>query len=1380
MAKQKSIFKGLFKGVAVGFAFIMCSAFFPTKLIAQAFDEDIANKVDFFANSIKVDGQGADIVVKKGKTVTIPEAVYEYKTADGKAEHIIGKDDASAIESFVEVFYKDTNDKVDVKDNAFVADRVGRYTITYTVKDGENEYTYDMTVKSEVSEVAFDFSLNNKNIIPGVYDVKLTDKDVVLPLVSVKDTNDETLISEDDNDYFTNLVNVKDFELPSNDTKSGFVNITLSKDSKIAINSREVEGKTEFYISNENLLKVKGQDVQIYYSYYQMNENNEPVFVSSVSKKFSVKDGYYFKNSKEEEKGYDLETKWSNSTSDITAVVGVEKELPSITATTKSTNSPANESIEISYDIKVQKRGTNGSYKEDVTDKVLIKEDGKFKFKANDEGSYMFTYEVKDFYGNTVDKSKTRFEITNVKDSRSASVYVYDGGNKDAYNEKENKYQSALNKLKTQSGNRNVIMYAVGGTDNFVAKDKLTLRRTIIDNTSMTMFDISEKLYHEYNLIFAPARATGASQESSIYKQIVSDNYHIRSQMLLEGKRIDDDNAIKAFLKGNKYLLVTTEFNKDVDGNQIVENLSTSDEKAKEKMMLADVEGEVGYAYIECKNTSFKDKKVFSDGTYTFIYGASDNKNNESTSRNSITISADYKAESIPSITFSTALQDTYLPSDKIAFDVATATVSQDSRLDTVTAYRFLDASKKAISSDKTKSLNYYVQRVNSNLSSKWYAQVDKVINESVEENKGWFVDESKSSYKIDLKQDRPNGAKYLEILSYAIDDFGNAGFFNKVITIADASDSAMPVLFKAENLPTETSVTAPEDIELPTLYFTDDNVAYMNAEVKVYRLVKNDDGTVDKVVMQSSNMITDFDSMRETFVVKGGSFRASIGGNYQVAISVKDAGNHSNTTYFNYHVVDSVENDTPEIENITSETIDLKAGQSHYLVPPTISVSMSDKYGYIGIDEEDDAKTATYYTPTIISATDSYKLDKYYFTGNKKGTFKLQYKAFLMRYSKDASVFAGSEDVANNGQIYLVNDKLCYKYDGERYYVYMEKVQAEDETEKYVLKANKSLLGNQEELASVEFAKLKKIVDVYVCESKIQTINVGGVDIKVTFDENVYADSYEDLNQTIEIAKPKNIEYNGDDYQTNLKDSFVTITKSSGNTTVTLADISFEEWANQEDLKNKENFTTENGKIKLKLTDNGRYVIKYSIQAMDKTGVNVDSPKTVEYTIKNGDVVGPTVKLEKNFVKTTYKLGDTMKLNLAGLTVSDEVTEDVEWLKKNMVVRLSTPDSGSGNYTTLENESEVEGEYIYTKKLETAGTYTLTVIVKDKAGNETSSSVTFEVSTKESKDIDVKEVMGGVLIGLSVAVLAGVVIYFVVSKVKLDKKEKKYKDKNK
>ena len=92
-----------------------------------------------------------------------------------------------------------------------------------------------------------------------------------------------------------------------------------------------------------------------------------------------------------------------------------------------------------------------------------------------------------------------------------------------------------------------------------------------------------------------------------------------------------------------------------------------------------------------------------------------------------------------------------------------------------------------------------------------------------------------------------------------------------------------------------------------------------------------------------------------------------------------------NDTTYFNYNVGGGIVFDEPEIDNITSETIELKAGEAYYLVPPTLSISENDEYGFIGISEDDDSNTATYYTPTIISSTDGYELDQYYFTGSRK-----------------------------------------------------------------------------------------------------------------------------------------------------------------------------------------------------------------------------------------------------------------------------------------------------------------------------------------------------------------------------------------------------------
>ena len=135
----------------------------------------------------------------------------------------------------------------------------------------------------------------------------------------------------------------------------------------------------------------------------------------------------------------------------------------------------------------------------------------------------------------------------------------------------------------------------------------------------------------------------------------------------------------------------------------------------------------------------------------------------------------------------------------------------------------------------------------------------------------------------------------------------------------------------------------------------------------------------------------------------------------------------------------------------------------------------------------------------------------------------------------------------------------------------------------------------------------------------------------------------------------------------------------------------------------------------------------------------------------------------------------NTLVLNMAGLTVSDKVTTDADTLLETLEVRLTNNDTDES--WTLENTAE--SGYAYEHDLDQAGDYTLTISVRDAAGNRAEKSVSFTVSTDATTPVNVQEVLGGILIGLSVAVLAGVVIYFVVSKVKLDKKEKGYKVNN-
>jgi len=81
----------------------------------------------------------------------------------------------------------------------------------------------------------------------------------------------------------------------------------------------------------------------------------------------------------------------------------------------------------------------------------------------------------------------------------------------------------------------------------------------------------------------------------------------------------------------------------------------------------------------------------------------------------------------------------------------------------------------------------------------------------------------------------------------------------------------------------------------------------------------------------------------------------------------------------------------------------------------------------------------------------------------------------------------------------------------------------------------------------------------------------------------------------------------------------------------------------------------------------------------------------------------------------------------------------------------------------------------VYKIKLDKVGSYKLEVNVKDNVGNSAKTeSFTFEVTAKSTDNTMTYKVVGTVLIVVSVVILAGVIVYFIVSKVKLDKELKK------
>ncbi len=1410
MDKSKSKIKGLFKGVAVGFAFVMCSAFFPVNALAKAVTNyEGTDNATLNTTRLQV-GQDSVVTetrVKKGQSVTIPTANYKYNlNGEVKELQILPNSENTVtheervITATVKVLYQATNDEVKINpDSTFVADRVGRYVILYTVVDGEETYTYDMIVQSEASDVTFEFPTNISNVIPNVYDRAIAEKrNIVLPLPTIEDEDGEELLTAEDAGYYTTDKN--GFNDPAADPtkkKNAFVEIRLASnvqvgtgeegDAKRNVSIKYNEEKKEFYIDGKDLdyESVEGKTFQIIYSYYTLSSDENPVFISSISKSFTVDNGYYYHTDPEEnDNGLDLTPTWSSSYSDITAVVGVERELPKITASTSSENSPASESVDVYYTIQAFMRGNNSKYDIEVTndnEKIDVELLKKGTFKAKVEGSFRFVYNVKDFYGNTINTSKTSFTIDNVKDTRAANVYAYDG-REESYNEKDNTYTSVDTKIKNRSVDRNIIVYAVGGTDNMVARDKLILRREIRDNQTTKKFVIGdnngEEIYNSYNLIFAP-KAESGEDLSSILKQIITDNYELKKQMVLENKDITDPAQITTFLKENKFLLVTTEFNAEIEkdgenAKEIVPGLTKEDPEALEKMMRLNDPDKIGYAYLEPEGSS---KKDFTESSITIYYYAGDGINAETRKLYTVNLASGYSDNAGPTLTFSTDLQAAYLPTDKIEFNVATATDTQDTRLDTVTAYRFLDKDKHAVASELTTGKLRYVIGRKANLNekdvNKWYTTDD---GNGLVESDGWYFDTTKTKYTIDLADDRrPATAEYVEILAYTIDDDGNAGFFTKTVKIAKIVDDDMPELFLVEKAPTAGDVyNAPEEIQLPILHFADKGSNYMSAKVTVLKIVEDVEGKKTTTYLQSLNMSTEFDTIRDTFKVNAGYFRASTQGKYQVAVTVTDAANHSVTTYFNYDVKGGAIDDEPIIDNIASGKVDLEPGQQYYLTPPTVSIIKDDNYGYIGLEEDDDAYTATNYTTTVTSANADYTLDQFYFSAAQRGSFTLVYKVYILRYSKEN--LASS---ATLNKLYFEDGKLKYKTESGEYFVYIDRESGENG--KVVAKEKLTFGGKVLDESGDEYKELMKNLTLWSIESNPIQINVGGVDVEVKIDEDYYKRSFETVGEKLEIIKPNSIEYNGEGYSTNNKESTVTITKTVRGSTTTLASLNFEEWNTKLSEDNANDFeisdeNTENKKVVLILKDNGVYHIRYSIQAQDRNQNNVGDAKILEYDISNGDTVDPKLTLGKKLTEEKYKIGDTMTLNLAAITVSDTVTTDTDKLLSTLKVTIQNTTLNEGS-TTIPNTADEEGKLKFEYKLEQAGTYTLNISVEDEAGNKTTRTYNFEVTTDEKSSVDVKEVMGGVLIGLSVAILAGVVIYFVVSKVKLDKKEKRYKE---
>lgn len=207
---------------------------------------------------------------------------------------------------------------------------------------------------------------------------------------------------------------------------------------------------------------------------------------------------------------------------------------------------------------------------------------------------------------------------------------------------------------------------------------------------------------------------------------------------------------------------------------------------------------------------------------------------------------------------------------------------------------------------------------------------------------------------------------------------------------------------------------------------------------------------------------------------------------------------------------------------------------------------------------------------------------------------------------------------------------------------------------------------------------------------------------------------------------------------------------------------------------KNKElkvTYNAEKGVYTFVPTVDGAYTVIYS--ATD----NANNLTELTYIIKIGDTTAPSVEFDSgmNFgKKSDVKVSKTLSIDLSKISISDKgetktakelADEYTNGTLKMFTITVTGPDG----QTLTANEGTASAIKEYT--LSSAGKYTITYIARDKAGNEKIVKEYVTAYADENKSVISTETWSIVLIVISLAILAGVVIYFVKTR---DKKTNK------
>ena len=163
--------------------------------------------------------------------------------------------------------------------------------------------------------------------------------------------------------------------------------------------------------------------------------------------------------------------------------------------------------------------------------------------------------------------------------------------------------------------------------------------------------------------------------------------------------------------------------------------------------------------------------------------------------------------------------------------------------------------------------------------------------------------------------------------------------------------------------------------------------------------------------------------------------------------------------------------------------------------------------------------------------------------------------------------------------------------------------------------------------------------------------------------------------------------------------------------------------------------------------TANGVYTVIYS--TVDLAGNTYEITNTIEV----GDVNAPELDWADGYeLKTEVTIGDTFALDTSKMVITDNDDEVSEITKQ---IYMYQPDNTIA-------ASEISGGYSWT--LDQVGTWQLKVTLTDTAGNKETYTYSIVVSEETVEEQVIEPWLGTTLIVVTAVILAGVVVYFIVT----------------